>query len=674
MEIIQTDTDDLTGMEKYHSKLVIYGKVSKDAHETVETNSNSASIRPRGRKKTLSVEADVIENVINDKLQNLLGRSFDKSIILKKYNKFSRLTIKETSLLKVIIDLIMGLATYYSVITSLIYLGYEGPGDDQYKFDIFIWILFIIDFILSFLVEYKDLNKISVRNFKMIAKHYAITWMIFDIASLLPLNLAGYPDAEYFLRLFRILKLKRLFQIISKSKINNFVQHCLKKEDTKKLRTMKILVSYIWNLIVQIIFMLIISFSISCLWSYFAKTIRWKENENDNFYYHFNLNENSVGEKVIKFWYFIFTTLMTVGYGDFYATNKFEMGFCILLLIIGPSWYAYAMGKSIETIKKLEDVENVAELNTEVDNFLAVIDYHYKEIPIKLKEQIMNHFEFYFQNDRAGPLAEKYWRYEDKKELEIFHNKFLAEMPKAESFKLLDILFAETFNKFRVFFGRNDDFRFYLCLHIQPRLYKSKEIIFNIESHPKEVLFLEKGEVCCGRYINNIFHEFYKYKDHCSIIADFYVINKAKPLGIYIAGNFASGFSIKGSIIRYVLNMFPIRKRKFMNFSMKKASLVERSINEGLGNLNEEEKNNNDDEKQKLMNRKSVSTRNLGGIKKKSKHGKKESFQDSEFRELNKQIQQFKRTNLFLAQNIKDSFLNLAKCIPEDFIKKADDD
>lgn len=673
MDAIQTDTDDLKGMKKYHSKLVIYGKVAKDTHETVDTNSNSESIRPKERRKTLSVEADVIENVINDKLQNLLGRSLDKSIILKQYNKLSRLTIRENSPLKFIMDLIMGMLTYYSVITSLVYLGYEGPGDEQYNFDIFVWVLFIIDFKLSFIVEYKDANKIPVRNFKLIAIHYARTWMIFDLASLLPLHWAGYPDAEYFLRLFRILKLQRLFQIINKVKISNFIHHYFKNEDTKMLRTIKILISYVWNLIIQILFMLIISFSISCLWSYFAKTIRWKKNENNNFYYHFNLDENTVGEKVIKFWYFIFTTLMTVGYGDFYATNKYEMGFCILLLIIGPSWYAYAMGKSIETIRKLEDVQNVAELKTGVDNFLAVIDYHYKEIPFKLKEKIRKHFEFYFQNDKAGPLAEKHWQYEDKKELESFHNKFLAELPKSESFKLLDTLFAETFNKFRVFFGRYCDFRFYICLHIQPRLYKSHEVIFDMENYPKEVLFLERGDVCCGRYINDKFHEFYKFEDHSAIVADFYVINKIKPPGTYIAGKFASGFSIKGSIIRYVLNMFPFRKQKFMNFSMKKASLIERSIMEGAGKSIEEEKDN-DYEKKKLINIKSVSSRKLGGIKKKNQDRRKDTFQEPEFRELSKQIQQFKRTNLFLAQNIRDSFSDLAKCLPKDFAKKSFDD
>lgn len=235
MDTIQTDSDDFQGMKKYHSKLVIYGKASGDAHETVETNSNSVSTRLKSRRKSLSAESNVLENVINEKLQNILGQSLNKSSILIKYNKLSKFTIKENTPLKIIMDFIMGFLTYYSVITSLMYLGYEGPSNEQYQFDIFVWVLFIIDFFLSFLVEYKDKNKIPVRNFKLIAKNYAMTWMIFDIVSLLPLHWAEYPDAEYLLRLFRILKLQRLFRIVSKNKFNNLIQQYFKMKILKCL-------------------------------------------------------------------------------------------------------------------------------------------------------------------------------------------------------------------------------------------------------------------------------------------------------------------------------------------------------------------------------------------------------------------------------------------------------
>ena len=56
-----------------------------------------------------------------------------------------------------------------------------------------------------------------------------------------------------------------------------------------------------------------------------------------SFYTYFELTKLTPKNQFIITWYYIFTTITTVGYGDYYATNKFEMIFAIVLLVMGPT-------------------------------------------------------------------------------------------------------------------------------------------------------------------------------------------------------------------------------------------------------------------------------------------------------------------------------------------------
>lgn len=65
---------------------------------------------------------------------------------------------------------------------------------------------------------------------------------------------------------------------------------------------------------------------------------------NNNFIVSYELYEDSISEITVKVWYFSFTSLSTVGFGDFHAINNVERLACAMMLIFGVAIFSYFMG------------------------------------------------------------------------------------------------------------------------------------------------------------------------------------------------------------------------------------------------------------------------------------------------------------------------------------------
>ena len=55
-------------------------------------------------------------------------------------------------------------------------------------------------------------------------------------------------------------------------------------------------------------------------------------------------NDNDVIERYLLAFYFMITTMTTVGYGDISGTNTTERIYCIILMLIGVLTFSYATG------------------------------------------------------------------------------------------------------------------------------------------------------------------------------------------------------------------------------------------------------------------------------------------------------------------------------------------
>lgn len=76
----------------------------------------------------------------------------------------------------------------------------------------------------------------------------------------------------------------------------------------------------------------------------------------------YEINYYSPGERTTLFWYFSFTTISTVGFGDFHPKSNFDRVFFTLYMFLGVMVFQYVLGKYQEVLmaqwKFTQDIED----------------------------------------------------------------------------------------------------------------------------------------------------------------------------------------------------------------------------------------------------------------------------------------------------------------------------
>ena len=57
--------------------------------------------------------------------------------------------------------------------------------------------------------------------------------------------------------------------------------------------------------------------------------------------------------------YFAFTTLSTVGFGDYHPRSDSERAVCAIILLVGVAIFSYIMGNFIEILISIQDLNEV---------------------------------------------------------------------------------------------------------------------------------------------------------------------------------------------------------------------------------------------------------------------------------------------------------------------------
>ena len=183
----------------------------------------------------------------------------------------------------------------------------------------------------------------------------------------------------------------------------------------------------------------------------------------------------------------MFTTLSTLGYGDFYPVEKNEYFFTMLIEFMGVFLFAYMMGNINNLIEKLDDdVEEYLENELEkLDQWLMKIDRAnvHRRLESSMVERIKDALFTYWKSDHVV----------------IKDNDFLEQLPTGIRRELINHLFLFFFDKHYIFFsGLEEGFQHQVGINLFPRKFKKGEEIIPIESTSKHLYFLIKGQVCIG--------------------------------------------------------------------------------------------------------------------------------------------------------------------------------
>ena len=89
----------------------------------------------------------------------------------------------------------------------------------------------------------------------------------------------------------------------------------------------------------------------------------------NNFLDHFEIYEYSQVKQMLIPMYYAFTSLSTVGFGDFHPQNNGERILCSIILLFGVMIFSYVMGVFIEMISKFETFNTDLAAEDELSKF-----------------------------------------------------------------------------------------------------------------------------------------------------------------------------------------------------------------------------------------------------------------------------------------------------------------
>ena len=122
----------------------------------------------------------------------------------------------------------------------------------------------------------------------------------------------------------------------------------------------------------------------------------------EHFLTYYELEDNSAYRNTIVGLYFGFTTLSTVGFGDFPPRSDVERSAGAFVLLAGVALFSYLMGNFIEILDGYQNLNKDLDDGDTLARFFGMMK-HYNDgvsIDFELKKKIEEHFDYMWNNDK----------------------------------------------------------------------------------------------------------------------------------------------------------------------------------------------------------------------------------------------------------------------------------
>lgn len=136
----------------------------------------------------------------------------------------------------------------------------------------------------------------------------------------------------------------------------------------------------------------------------------------ESFFTYFNFEKKDDLSKAIIVVYYAFTSLSTVGFGDYHPRSDEERMLCAFILLFGVAIFSYIMGVFIEILQQYNALFAEIEEGDKLAKFFGIIRSfnNDKAMDPELKLKIEKHLDYKWTHDRNSAIDEL----EEKKILE----------------------------------------------------------------------------------------------------------------------------------------------------------------------------------------------------------------------------------------------------------------
>lgn len=325
---------------------------------------------------------------------------------------------------------------YYGAHLCFRYSEHVQPhADDRIVYELIIECTFGLHMILQFFIEYKPLGeKFPIRNLTLISNNYLRGRFPLDLITILPLQFLELKrNRQHIFYLIKMLRIIRGFHLFDITNIMVFIKDYYKSRIMKMIENdpalgndcnadnncieLQLFISYTLKTLRLAIIILNVAYLTGVFWLFLAELINdfildidvtsfhayISDEENpETFIGYYSLDDQSQAYNLIACMYFAFTSLSTVGFGDFNPRGNIERLTCAFILLFGVAIFSYIMGNFIEILDQFQKFNEDLDDGDNLNRFFGTLNNFngQKPVDLQLKKTIEAHFDFRFQNDK----------------------------------------------------------------------------------------------------------------------------------------------------------------------------------------------------------------------------------------------------------------------------------
>lgn len=114
-------------------------------------------------------------------------------------------------------------------------------------------------------------------------------------------------------------------------------------------------------------------------------------------------SQRTDAHNMVLLMYFAYTTLSTVGFGDFNPRSDIERALCIIILLLGVGIFGKVMADFLEIIERFQKLDEELEDGDNLSKFFGALKERYNygvDVDLDRKRKIEQYFAFRWQNDK----------------------------------------------------------------------------------------------------------------------------------------------------------------------------------------------------------------------------------------------------------------------------------